>query len=144
MNYNTFTRVHVIKHVYTSTFYGFNQRLKSQEERPFIVCFQQRKDAKHVLGSLNTYNRIHGNHSNSLCVYDHHEVVEMDDLDYGLYVDEVYLDSLLDNIYLRNIGLYYITDISPENLQINSLQLYPYTYKPISLNLLENDFYLSY
>lgn len=149
MNYNAFTSIYVIRHLHTSTYYGINQKIdkKNKIHRSFITCFKDRYAAEYVLRSINTYKFI--NNSNpqyqNICIYNKNELIPdnlIHPLDYCIYLQEMNLDSLLEMISKREIGLYYIENLSinDNNIQMNTIQLYPTLH--FDKQVIEDDYYL--
>jgi hypothetical protein len=141
--------IHVIKHVNTGTVYGIRNCL-SGVESSFIVCFENRKDAVHIMKSITTHEVIYNKKplDDRLCVYNILELIANDKavpFEYGLYTSELYLTDLLTDLSKRNMGVFLITDILNDKdklLTVQHIQIYPSTPIDIDLNCLEDDFNL--
>lgn len=152
MNYNKYSKVHIIKHIHTSTLYGITKQ-KNNYNMSFLTCFNKKQDAKHIINSINIHRNIHKKNPNtcSLCVY---KIEDLKNLEYdsklesGLYCSEMYLNDIFDITSNRNLGLYYIKDILQEEdyVNVNSILLYPYHNVDNNLTLtkykriIENDY----
>lgn len=142
---NSFQRVNVIKHLPTSTLYGIYKNKKI----PFILCFDNVSDAKHIMYSITTHKDIHKKnpHQNLLCMHSHIDFTKYNDIksfEYGLCLHELYLQDLFNNLYNRNIGIFFIHEIFKKDsiLDLRSIQLYPNDVSENSRLIIENDYYL--
>ena len=106
--------VHIIRHLSTSTCYGFRLRKCGQSS---IVCFKREKDAKHVMNSISTYKQIYNNNppDKHICMYTKNELLNehfISPYEYGLYVDNTPFIDLLNMLLNRNVGIFFIEEIS--------------------------------
>ena len=125
--YNT---VHVIRHLHSSTHYGIRKYIHPKNkfsDTSFIVCFENEKDALHVMKSISTYKAVYHKNpdQNKLCLYNIPDLLhdKWAPIQYGLYTKEIYLTDLLTNIFQRNIGLCLINDIYLDNKDNNNLNI---------------------
>ena len=143
-----YKRVHVIKHVYSSTTYGIRKHITNQPfDTSFVVCFENKKDVNHVMRSIATHKAVFNDNPNEslVCVYNKNELIDIDDLNYGLYTSEIYLTDLLDEIFNRNMGLFLINDIYNDyndSLSLRSIQIYPTQPLKWTVTKIEEDFLL--
>lgn len=106
--------VHIIRHLSTSTCYGFRMRKCAHSS---IVCFKREKDARHVMNSITTYKQIYNTNppEKHICMYTKNELLDehfISPYEYGLYVDKTPFVDLLDLLLNRNVGLFLIEEIS--------------------------------
>lgn len=143
--FNTHARVHVIKHIHTSTMYGINNDT--------IFCFHNKSHAKHVLRSLAKYKTMYKRNPdpNKLCLYNSDELlnnISKLPSDIGLFIKDENFESLLLNLSQRNIGICIITGIEENkerdtmNVRYIRLNPYDYTYEDTQREILERDYLL--
>ena len=150
--YNT---VHIIKHAFSSTHYGIRKPISLKNDHSdssFVVCFENKKDALHVMKSITTHKAVYQSNpdSNRLCIYNTHELIDNDvfiPIEYGLYMKEIYLNDLLTQLFQRNIGICLINDIYHDNddrnvLNIKSINIYPTEPLQLDIKCIEDDYLL--
>ena len=140
--FNKHARVHVIKHIQSSTMYGINNDC--------VVCFHEKSHAKQVRKSLIKYKQTYKRNpdQNKLCVYTSDQIEScIDDIkaiEYGLLILDVNLENLLINLSQRHIGIYVISDIQENeesmNIRYMVLNPYEYRYEEYQKEILEQDY----
>jgi hypothetical protein len=147
--------IHVIKHAYSSTLYGIRTRVPHNHnaayKTSFVVCFENKKDAEHVMKSLSTYKFVHGDNPDEsmVCMYNTNDIIDIEESDpihYGLFSADMYLTDLASELFNRNMGLFMINDIyrnkGTNMLNIQSIQIYPTTPFECVMDPIEKDFLL--
>lgn len=142
--FNKHARVHVIKHIQSSTMYGINNES--------VVCFHEKSHAKQIRKSLIKYKQTYKRNPdpNKLCVYKTDQlencINDINAIEYGLLILDVNLENLLINLSKRYIGICVISDIQENEESINIrymvLNPYEYTYEDNQRNILEQDYFL--
>lgn len=98
--FNKHARVHVIKHIQSSTMYGINNES--------VVCFHEKSHAKQIRKSLIKYKQTYKRNPdpNKLCVYKTDQlencINDINAIEYGLLILDVNLENLLINLSTRH------------------------------------------